>query len=104
MSATVLVLSLILSVVLAVAVSAAVCWWLVVVRRPDRLVSGLYVRRLVVTTKTGEAFEGLLVGSDDRSVVLRQAVALGDDGARLPVDGELLIPRSELSYMQDPIS
>jgi len=101
-SVTVLVLSLVLAVVLAVTVSGGCCWWLVVVRRPDRLVNDLYVRRLVVTTKTGEAFEGLLVGSDDRSVVLRQAVALGDDGARLPVDGELLIPRSELVYMQDP--
>jgi len=97
-----MVLSLVLAVVLTVFTAAVVCWWLVVVRRPDRLVSGLYVRRLVVTTKAGEAFEGLLVGSDDRSVVLRQAVALGDDGGRLPIDGELLIPRSEVAYMQDP--
>jgi hypothetical protein len=55
----------------------------------------------VITLKSGESFDGLLVDADPKTVRLLDAFAL-DGKDRLSVDGDLFLPRSEISYMQKP--
>lgn len=69
--------------------------------RPDRLIRQALRERFVVTMRSKEAFEGLLLEADDKTVRLTDAYALsGTD--RVSVDGDLYLPRAEVSYMQRP--
>jgi small nuclear ribonucleoprotein (snRNP)-like protein len=70
--------------------------------------SGLLVertrRRVLVTLKSGEAFSGVLFAVDREAIVLREAVAVGygQRSENVPVEGEALILRSDIAYMQLP--
>lgn len=69
----------------------------------DRLVRHRMRARVIVTMKSGEAFSGVLIDADGRSFILRDAKALVDSNARpVPVDGELVLDRSQVDYMQRP--
>jgi hypothetical protein len=59
---------------------------------------------VVVTLKSGAAFDGVLYQADRGAWVLRNAHALGaaDDGANVPVDGEVLILTSDIDFAQRP--
>lgn len=61
-------------------------------------------RRVLVTLKTGEAFSGVLYAADGDAVVLREAVAVafGSRAENVPVEGEALILRRDIAYMQIP--
>jgi hypothetical protein len=71
---------------------------------PDRLLKHRLREVFVVTMEGGAAFKGLLYSLDQRSVILREAEAMaaGTDGRHVPVDGELILPRERISYMQRP--
>lgn len=69
--------------------------------RPDRLLKDRLREVFVVTLDNGEAFSGLLYAVDARSVVLRQ-VELIEGTTRQPVDGELVLPRARVLYLQKP--
>lgn len=58
-------------------------------------------RAVLVTLKTGETFQGVLFEADAESLVLRDA-SLVANGARVPVDGALLVLRPDIAYMQFP--
>jgi hypothetical protein len=68
----------------------------------DRLLGGVYAEKVMVTRSAGEAFLGVLADMDDRMLLLREAQAVGADGQRRSVDGELLIPRADVAYIQRP--
>jgi small nuclear ribonucleoprotein (snRNP)-like protein len=69
----------------------------------DRLVRSRLRDDLIVTMRSGEAFRGVLVEADARSLVLRNAKALTDSSPRpVPVDGELILDREQVDYMQRP--
>lgn len=61
-------------------------------------------RKVIVTLKTGEAFSGVLFASDRDAVVLREAtaIAFGPKAENVTVEGEALILRSDIAYMQLP--
>jgi small nuclear ribonucleoprotein (snRNP)-like protein len=61
-------------------------------------------RRVLVELKSGGSFAGVLFDADRESLVLRNAEALGIDGRgeRTPVDGEVLILREEVAFLQIP--
>ncbi|TFB96535.1 MULTISPECIES: LSm family protein [unclassified Cryobacterium] len=67
----------------------------------DRLLKQLLRERFVVTLRTGESFDGLLVDADEKTVRMVDAFALTDAGRKV-VDGELFVPRSEIVYLQRP--
>ncbi|MBC7594521.1 MAG: hypothetical protein H7288_11385 [Kineosporiaceae bacterium] len=67
----------------------------------DRLLKQLLRERFVITLRTGESFDGLLVDADEKTVRLVDAVALTEAGRRV-VDGELFVPRAEIVYLQKP--
>jgi hypothetical protein len=58
--------------------------------------------RLIVTLKTGEAFDGVLLCADERTweLVTAKALGVGERGADVPVDGSLLIPAGNVAYSQ----
>ncbi len=61
-------------------------------------------RQVLVTLKTGEAFSGVLFAVDREAIVLREAVAVafGPRSENVAVDGEALILRADIAYMQLP--
>lgn len=69
--------------------------------RTDRLIRQALRERFVVTLTTKEAFEGLLLEADDKTVKLADAYAL-DGSTRVAVDGQLYLPRAAVAYMQKP--
>jgi hypothetical protein len=70
----------------------------------DRLLRGRLRAEVIVTLRSGMAFRGVLFEADARSVVLRNAVALGrtGDGVHHPVDGEVLVARADVEFFQRP--
>jgi len=58
--------------------------------------------RFVVTLTSGESFLGLLAEADTRTVVLSDASVMKPDGATAPVDGELVLRREAIAFMQRP--
>jgi small nuclear ribonucleoprotein (snRNP)-like protein len=86
-------------VVLVVLVVAAggVAWaW-----RPDIVVRRQVRHRCVVTMKDGQAFTGVLWSADLRCLVLRETQML-QPGDVVAVDGEVLLARSDVAYIQLP--
>lgn len=81
-------------------VVAAVLWW-VDRRGADKTLQGRLRRDVVVTCKTGPTFTGVLYESDDTSLILRDAEALGPT-SQTPVDGELLVRWVDVAYVQYP--
>lgn len=68
-----------------------------------RLIREHLRRKVVVTLKSGDAFEGVLFAADSEALVLRNATVLeagGTDRVPVPVDGELLLLRPDVAYLQ----
>lgn len=70
--------------------------------RPDKQLRARIRERFVVTLTSGDAFDGLLWEVDAKVIVLRDAAAVSDNGARLPVDGEVIAERARIAFMQRP--
>jgi hypothetical protein len=68
----------------------------------DRVVQQNLRCRYVITLKSGEAFDGLLVEADGRSLVLTQASSLATGRDPIKVDGSLILLRSDVAYLQRP--
>lgn len=71
--------------------------------RSQRCLRGRYRSTVIVTLKSGAAFRGVLFDSDGGTVVLRNAEHV-DAGASalVAVDGEVLVFRSEIEFLQRP--
>ena len=68
----------------------------------DRLLKSRLREVFVITLDDGSAWKGLLYAVDDRSLILRDAEALTSEQAGVLVDGELVLPRDRVAYMQRP--
>jgi hypothetical protein len=69
----------------------------------DRVIRALRRERFVVTLSTGETFEGVVLDADASTIHMVQAFAItGDD--KVPVDGQLFVPRDHVAYMQSGVS
>ena len=73
-------------------------------KRRSRLLQERIADRLIVTLKTGEAFDGVLWDADDKLWILRNTTALGagKDGAPLPLDGEVIVLAGDVLHAQRP--
>lgn len=90
-------LALIVVSVLAAAL-AGVLWH----RSTHGLLRQRQARKVIVTLKSGEAFDGLLFATDADALVLREATALayGRQQENVIVEGEALILRAHVAYVQ----
>lgn len=62
-------------------------------------INRLVKRSVVVHTSTGASIRGVLVGVYRDSLVLAHAIYL-DQGGNVDVDGEAVVPRSNVSWIQ----
>ena len=60
--------------------------------------------RVIVTLKSGEAFDGVLMAADERAweLVNAKALGVGDRGVDVPVDGSVILPSDNVAYCQRP--
>lgn len=65
----------------------------------DRLIRAHLRTRFVVTLKSGEAFDGLLIDADASTLILADAWLIEQAG-RHSVDGQLFVARADVAYMQ----
>lgn len=91
----------VISTGLAVVVVIAGLVWLAGTKR---ILASRFRERVIVTTKTGEAFHGILVSADRKALVLRETSALGAGERKtdLPLDGELIVLLPDVAYIQRP--
>jgi small nuclear ribonucleoprotein (snRNP)-like protein len=59
-------------------------------------------RRVLVSTKSGDAFRGIWFDGDNQAIVLRDAEHIQPATERqfVPADGEIVILVAEIAYMQ----
>lgn len=69
--------------------------------RRDQLIRSALRERFVVTMRSSETFEGLLLDADDKTIRLADAFVL-NGASRVRADGDLYLPREQVSYMQRP--
>lgn len=70
-------------------------------RSVDRLLRDRRTSRVLIELHSGETFQGVLVACDSRSVTLG-SVSLLTGTERSKVDGDLLIPRVDVKFIQRP--
>lgn len=70
----------------------------------SRVLSSRFRDRVLVTTKSGASFDGILYSADNSALVLRQvsAVGEGENKADLPLDGELILLLADVAWLQRP--
>lgn len=71
-------------------------------RAANRLIADRLAVKVIVTQKGGAAFAGVITDLDDGWLLLREAESLGPQGSRVGVDGELLLPRDCIDFIQRP--
>ena len=67
----------------------------------NRAIRSRTKRRVLVTTKSGLWFSGVLFAHDRRSLVIREAQTDAEGGSTV-VDGEVLILSDDVAYIQFP--
>ncbi len=70
----------------------------------SRVLSSRFRERVLVTTKAGATFDGILYSTDRFALVLRQASAVGEgeNQTDLPLDGELILLLADVAWLQRP--
>ena len=70
----------------------------------SRVLASRLRERVLVTTKRGDTFDGVLYSLDRSALVLRQAVAVGagENKTDLPLDGELIVLMADVDFIQRP--
>lgn len=83
-----------------VAVALLVSTGMLVFADHPRVLRARAKKVVVVTLRSGATFRGVLVESDAEALVLKRTEALGD--GTVPVDGELIVLRTEVDFIQAP--
>ena len=70
----------------------------------SRVLTSRFRERVLVTTKAGDTFDGVLYSGDDKLIVLKSASAVGagENSTNLPLDGEILVYVADVSHIQRP--
>jgi hypothetical protein len=71
-------------------------------RRANQLIAERVAVKVIVTQTDGAAFAGIVADVDQGWLLLREAEQIGPQGSRVAVDGELLLPRDRVAYIQKP--
>lgn len=68
----------------------------------ERLIAERRAARVVVTQNDGQSFVGLIADWDTGWLLLRECESVQPQGGRIGVDGELLLPRDRVAFIQRP--
>lgn len=93
---------LVTCVALFVLALVALVLWHTGRQQTDRLIANHIRERYVVTLKSGETFDGTVTEADGRSLVLLRATSVAAGRDPIPVDGVLILARSDVLYLQRP--
>ena len=63
----------------------------------------LIARRVVVNLKSGRGVDGLLVRKSGDLLFMREATALEPGAAPAPIDGETVVQRGDIDFIQAPL-
>lgn len=75
----------------------------VIVQKDQRsLLDERVLEQVVITLKTGTSFGGVLYAEDRGAVVLCNASQLKADGSKVPADGEIILLRDTIDFVQRP--
>lgn len=68
------------------------------------MLTSRFRERVMVTTKAGDTFAGVLYSADKTALVLRstEAVGAGENKTNLPLDGELIVLLADVAFIQRP--
>lgn len=68
------------------------------------MLTSRFRERVLVTTKSGDTFDGVLYSVDNAALVLRQAEAVGagENKTNLPLDGEIIVLLADVDFIQRP--
>jgi hypothetical protein len=93
---------ILVAVLLAALVIGAIALVVVSSRSTPGLLDSRLRRRVIVTCKTGDAFAGVLYARDREAIVLREteALAYGAKKVNVAVEGELVVLRADVAYVQ----
>lgn len=58
------------------------------------------LRRVIINLKTGRSFKGVLWERRGEYLVLREAQMIRERESPLPVDGELVVDKTNIDFMQ----
>jgi hypothetical protein len=96
---TALIVTVCVAAALVLALVGAVAWL-----ANGSSLRGALKERVLVTLKSGEGFDGVLLRVDRRSWELVNATAIGagERGADVPVNGSLIVPAENVAYAQKP--
>lgn len=87
----------VLSVVAALAVGGlVVCFYQAAAWRRVR------ARRIIVNLKSGQSLDGVLIRQVGQLLFLREAMLLGAGDNPIQIDGEVIVERSEIDFIQSP--
>lgn len=86
-------------VLAAVVATGIVLWWW---QSTHGLLARRAKRRVVVTLHDGSSWAGVLLDADRDVLVVVQAEFLHPDGNPVPADGEVILLRSEVRFLQVP--
>lgn len=62
----------------------------------------LRARRIIVNLKSGQSLDGYLVRQAGQLLFIREAMLLGAGDNPVPIDGEVIVERSEIEFIQSP--
>jgi small nuclear ribonucleoprotein (snRNP)-like protein len=98
---------IILSVFLVCVTVVAVTWMMtqrkMVTEKPrSTVLDERLLDYVVVSLKSGTTFGGVLYVEDDGAVILAKAEQYNPDRTRTPADGEIILLRSDIDYIQRP--
>ena len=68
--------------------------------RPDRIVRRQLSTRFVITMKSGQTWDALLIEADRLTLSLADVSSISSDGSRTRADGQVFLPRLDVAYMQ----
>lgn len=82
-------------------VAVAALTWLRV-RRQALGWQSLQAVRIIVNLKSGQSIDGYLVRQEAQILFIRDAVLIGQSDEPVPMDGQVIIERSEIEFTQSP--
>lgn len=69
-------------------------------RRPDRVLRQHLRSRFLITTLSGQSWDGVVLDLDESSLVLVDVESVDTDGQRSTAAGQIIIRRADIAYMQ----
>lgn len=70
-------------------------------RRPRSWADAMTRRRVIVNLRSGESITGWVGDAWEDAVIVTSPEHIAPDGTRTPMDGRAVVPRAEVTFVQD---